>query len=230
MKITPKSRLVIFVLTWVCLLWSRSPVHAIPTLQLGESGSTMTAYLIPDRSTLLAGTFYLSLGVTPKLGLPGATLGSFDISYTDKTGLHEHTVAVTGGMTFGNPGLPRHGFFDTYYAEFAFEFNPANVVPLAFNVENPSETNPNVTMYYQVFTLANYPDPDMFHVDLYHRGANGGVDEFAPFSHDLDACCDLDIPPPPPPAVPEPTTLLLLGAGLLGFTPRLRRAFRGKSS
>ena len=36
-----------------------------------------------------------------------------------------------------------------------------------------------------------------------------------------------DAPPPPPP-VPEPATLLLVGAGLLGVTCRLRRAGRAR--
>ncbi len=212
--------------------------HAIPNLQLDISGGSydltsetivassnpfkLYAYLIPDRKNTLTDSYYISAGVIPKIGPIGANLGSFSIN--------GQTIDVTSDMVYGVPplenivslqgwdkgDLPRHGIYETYFAEFEFQFNSSSQIS-PYNTQDRAKSDGSIPatgsgMYYVEFTIdtslltAGYN----IHFDLYNTALKCGGDiditQFAPFSHDAQSNGH---------KVPEPGTFLLLGGGLL---------------
>lgn len=198
---------------------------------------TLHAILTPkeDADALLGQKFYISAALVPKVGPGGQNLGSF--TFAGKT------VAATGEMTYGNPpieaatdhdggDLGPHSIFETFYAEFPFQFSSGNTA-VAYN----TQTNPGgLTLssegkaYYASFavdTLLLNPAYTV-HFDLYNEvvvakkkdpAIDVDVDDFAPFSHDAQSP-----PPPPPPPVPEPGTWVLLAvAGGAAFARHRRQ-------
>jgi len=216
---------------------------AIPSLQLNIAGgsydlSTETivapagnsfdlyAYLIPNKSNMVEDIYYVSVALMPQSGPLGVDLGSFTFNGTP--------VSVTSGMEYGTPpietiatqlfdpgDLSKHSIFDTYFAEFAFEFDFNQVTP--FNTQDlaGSTGTAGTGMYYKKFTLdltgldAGYG----LHFDLYNvklkAGGDVDVNNFAPFSHDAQSDG----------RVPEAGALLLFGTGLVGLVGyrRVRR-------
>lgn len=191
------------------------------TIVTSSSTFTVYAYLTnkngsaSDLSALLADTYYLSIALVPGDSL---TSESFTIDGT--------TVDVTGDMTYGTPpidiaaqqfDLASHGVYPTYYYEESFQFSESNELG-QYNTQDRAinggtidlSYDANGDMYYVAFEIdrtgldQNYN----LHFDLYNtnvkRNGTITVDDFAPFSHDVEA-------------VPEPATLLLLGLGLLGL-------------
>src|SRR3990172_5215789 len=121
--------------------------YAYPTLQLDIIGGTydpitgtiispgtkftLIALLEENRSNLITDTYFISAALVPKRDDAGS-LGSFSFNGIER--------AVTRDMVYGTPpletivdnqewdkgDLPPHGIFDTYFAEFGFQFSPLN--------------------------------------------------------------------------------------------------------
>jgi len=179
-----------------------SPIcFATPTLQLNIAGGTynyatqtvvaptntssnvfkLFAYLVEDahRGDLASDVYYVSMAIGPQLSTP-QDLGSFVFN--------GQTVNVSSGMTYGTPplegsdaakdhgDLPSHGVFPTYFAEWAFTFNPS-MVTQEFNTEDHPDYNPTLRpvvdrpMFYQEFAVdvSDLNPAYTVHFDLYSK-------------------------------------------------------------
>jgi hypothetical protein len=212
------------------LIWSL-PAFAVPVLQLDIGGGyynttgdpryndetvvstgdvfTLYALMQEGNKTSLDDTYYISMALFPHIPLtsPSPNFGSFTFE--------GQTILVGGDMVYGNPGIPSHGVFDTYYKLYEFKFDAANHVGLYNTQDNPGQFNkfyPGAGLYYAAFAVdtTNLSDAVSIHFDLFNNNKN------APFSHDADAQSD-------PPPVPEPASLLLLGLGIVGIAVGTRR-------
>lgn len=238
--------------------------YAIPTLQLNITGGTydnatqtvildtgatsftVNAYLQEDASNPITDWYGLSIALVPKTGPAASTLGSFKIDST--------TVKVTADMVYGvppledvlslqgqDPGdLAKHGIFETFFYEYAFQFVTGQTTS-SVNTENTPEFDPTrdtgSALYYVQFALdaalLKQTDANLIslHFDLYNtkliescKNKNctvGDIDisQFAPFSHDAEWRPGDGGGPIPNPA-PAPLALIGLGAFLLGCSRR----------
>jgi len=221
---------------------------AIPTLQLDildgtydyqtqtiiapSESFTLYAFLIPNRSNLLTDVYYISAAIVPRTGPTGSGLGSFVFG--------SQTIYVTSDMTYGvppleeivalqgwDPGdLPKHGIYPTFFSEFEFQFNNGQIEP--YNTQDRAQSGGTIPqwgngMYYVAFSVNTFGlnNDYVVHFDLYNTKikCSGDIDvtQFAPFSHDAQSV-----------QVPEPSTLLLMGAGLIGIGVFGRKRFRRK--
>jgi len=179
--------------------WMVLNAAAIPALQLDASPATydssssttisttptFTLYAMLNSLTPAAGTTYdIVAAIEPKQTTP-ASLGSFLFNGS--------TVNVTSDMSFnngGNPGLPPHGVYATYYKEFAFAWNPANKfnnydVSLVSGTHTGPTTSATGNALYMSFNV-DVSGLDAGHTlwfDLIELDANGKVIANEPFSH-----------------------------------------------
>ncbi len=120
-------------------------------------------------------------------------------------------------MEYGNPGIPDHGVFDTYFMSYPFKFDSNNQVGSYNTQDNPGQFSdylPGTGLYCAAFNFdtTNLSGDVTIHFDLYNN------EVFAPFSHDAQS-------DPPPEGVPEPGTLLFFSLGLASLIG-LRRKWK----
>ena len=229
----PKHHIkMIFIVVFVqCLLLIiGNAAYAEPYLQLdaypagyvgGEEESIVTTSgqfslyaLVNSEKGSINGPFYLSVAIMPDPGETGPNLGSYDFD--------GDTKQVVGDMIYGTPpldeyliskGLPSHGIFDTYYHEYEFVLDQNNRAVLYNSQDNPGGPVPDSagTLYYEEFIVdaTGLVSGYVLHFDLYTKNIDGGIDKFAPFSHDVTHA-----------PVPGALLLGLLGMGVAGIKLR----------
>ncbi len=169
----------------------------------GEDPDKFTLYALMQEKkkiTSLSDDYYISMALYPSnpLTLPSPDFGSFMFA--------GQTIHVSEGMAYGNPGIPAHGVFDTYYFVHTFKFDDDNHVAVYNVQDNPGANfSAGTGLYYAAFSVdtSSLSDDFSIHFDLYKDNKT-----FAPFSHDAQS--------DPPTVVSEPTTSLLLALGLIG--------------
>jgi len=207
--------------------WMVLNAAAIPTLQLDASPATydasssttisstpnFTLYAMLNSLTPTAGTTYdIVAAITPEQTTP-ANLGSFVFNGS--------TVNATSDLTFnngGNPGLPPHGVYPTYYKEFAFTWNTANTfnnydVSLVGGTHTgPTGTTPGNALYMSFnVDVAGLDAGYTLWFDLIQLDANGKVIANEPFSHAAQGGTGGS-------SVPDGgSTIMLLGMAMLGL-------------
>lgn len=195
----------------------------------------------PNATALLGDYYYLSLAIYPKVA--EATPSFPDLGTISVNGVD---IKVTESMRFGTPpyetqmtqlsdpgDLSSHGVYETYFMQLQFTFDPNNVSN-AYNTQDMTGAGPSAydpltgsPMYYEAFSIdtTGLAEGYYIHFDLYNsyvqpetvnlgRGVklvldDTDVNSFAPFSHDAESNGNTP--------VPEPSTLILLGAGMLGL-------------
>jgi hypothetical protein len=222
---------------------------AVPVLQLDIDGGvyddvtetivtsdgTFTLYVLgtPEgnvsTSDLLGTTFYVSIALTPQSGPGAVDFGSFEFNGTTYT---------SADMTYGVPpieadgtaahdggDLGQHDVFQTFFAEVAFTFDPADVSGTYNTADDPGGPISGSGSYFAAFSVdvSGLAAGFGLHFDAYSKQPGQSVpdldtDLFAPFSHDAAFR--------PGNPIPEPSAALVFGAALLvtGCTTRRRAA------
>lgn len=183
-----------------------APAAALPMLQLDIAGGTYDTVdqttvanadvftlrtLLKANSSNVAVPYFLSVAIEPGLAHsnPAPDIGTFKIN----------GVAYTGSMlTWGTPptsvadnvsgNLASHGIYPTYYLELQFSFANAGTVS-AYNVQTDARASGVLRFVDFQVDVSGLRSAYNLHFDLYNeRFRNGdylgGVDRFAPFSHD----------------------------------------------
>ncbi len=204
--------------------------NAIPGLQLDATGGVynntvestsissdvIELWALVNGAPASSGTYWVDVAITPNT-TSAQNLGSFIFNGTP--------VNVTSGMTLGNPGLPPHGVYNTYYKEFSFTFNPSHKITpydVSLGAGQPAtHLNSSGTGFYNEFSvnLSGLSENVEVWFDLYHRNTSGSVDAKAPFSHDVFTVSGSG----PGTQIPEPTGFVLTGIGLLTLFAVIRR-------
>jgi hypothetical protein len=219
---------------------SSSPSWAIPQLQLYFDPATNpgAAYDPVDQGwgtvaspmTLTAFMQGLDTSHTFRvfISLPDRPIGSdpnglISLTITEPTA--EGFLGTPGPWVFGNPGLPPHGIFDTWYTYFDFNFlDPDNNFSV-FNVEPSSGGSVSGTVggFRDDFRIgASGPGSNAFYhfdlVDVNSFNANQGrFSDSAPPSHDAQGNLQGGPPQGNPTATPEPSTMVLIFVGMVAY-------------
>lgn len=144
---------------------------------------------------------------------------------------------LEGVFSVWNKGdLPRHDIFDTYFAEFSFQFAPGDQIRI-YNTQDRAIAGTAIPtnwtgMHFKAFTfdISNLADGMAIHFNLYNETLiknckTGAIDidisKFAPLPHDAEGWGKT-----PPPSVPEPSTFILIVGGMI-VAGLFRRRFTG---
>ena len=187
---------------------SGDPKYDDETVLSNGKAFTLYALMKESNKTSLNDTYYISMALYPSEADNLGSLGSFYFE-----GIK---IDVVDDMTYGNPGIPGHGVFPTYYKEWEFTFDGATVGEYNTQDNTGEFANffPGTGLYYAAFDVDTTKLSDDFsiHFDLYNDRTN------APFSHDAQSD-----PPGTDDPVPEPSTMFLLGVGLISFAGVIKR-------
>jgi hypothetical protein len=229
------------------------PARAVPALQLDivggvydaatetvvASGSSFTLLALAtatgstSAADILNETYYISAAIVPPVAQdPGFNAGSFQINgvtINATDGNMIYGTPPTEGL--GNPNLPGHGIFDSYYLELAFQFSAADTTTTYNSQDNAGgalfdEAGAGSFFLALEIDVSGLAPGRLLHFDLYNTKVknNGAVtiDDFAPFSHDAESTLPSGPVPDTGVDVPEPASLAVFLTGLAAAF-RLRR-------
>ncbi len=231
--------------TTLFIVMAYAPAWAIPNLQLyfdqtlnsgAQYNSTHESWETQGNPVTLSafihnqtGNTGIQLGDTfriysslPEISAATDPNGNYSISISNSTSFAPDTVSPNpvNSWTYGNPNIPPHSIFDTWNSYFDFTIDSDN----SFSVFNVQEDEGEVDGWRADFELAFAGTPDtFFHFDLVDvttgLGNSGNWVNINPFSKDAirnpggDGGGGGGTQTP----IPEPSTMLLLGAGLVGL-------------
>lgn len=242
----------------VSLSLAATPAYSVPTLQVDIAGGTydpvtetivtanetftVRAWLSPKQQNateLLSSSYVISMAIAPMVGSgfnPDNSSFVFDGQTINVTEDMEYGVPPLEDYVLHDPGdLPKHGVFETYFAEWEFHFDESAEYKKVNVQDDPGAALMTGTGSYVVqFTvdvsgLSGSVNGKQIgvHFDLYNKTIDPvdvDVDKFAPFSHDAEYR---------PPSIvfsdeiPEPASFAVwgvLGAVAAAFRVRRRRA------
>lgn len=243
MKLSTKKMIFGLALATAMLFGAAGTSYAYPTLQLdistaagydfstetivtSENLYTINAYLLVDKYNTLDDMYYVSFSLTNAAGdegveETGGSFGSFSVDgvTTNVTADMDYGTApldaIIADEGWGDPSLPSHGVWPSYFIEVGFTFDSAQYMD-PYNTQDRAIAGTAIDysytggtrMYYMSFVVdTTNLDPakgvhsDLYNVNIMDKNLRYKT-QFAPFSHDAAK-------------IPEPASLVLTGLGML---------------